>query len=337
MTTIGTARSTRTRRLVRRAILTSCVVAGLGLAALPAQANSPEDVCKMDPTDTGSICAFVTNQVLRFGDQPGIFGAQYIKKTEVRVLRGRHVIDGLGLSLLNGYAYDKFSRSDFGTHATGLITYRGYDRELTAAQVTVRADHEPFADRDPDKRIGLTCESQAFLVCETPPVWMKNRVGSAWYNWLQNNADGPNPVTNVIGFASIESRPLVVKILNMTDQPLVRTGEVRTNGMLRSQMVDDPATVAASVNERTGVGYYHFYRDADRANSATFFYEFENGAASSTLTGGVLEFTVDVDADGTTEASKCVPPTGLMLSVECSVTMIGLADGILTALVAVGV
>ena len=62
-----------------------------------------------------------------------------------------------------------------------------------------------------------------------------------------------------------------------------------------------------------------------------------SGQPTLSLTGGALEFTINVAADGSTEASKCVPPTGLLQSVECSVTVIGIADGTLQALVAVGV
>ena len=315
-------------------MLVIALLASLGAGALPAHAAGvPEDECKFNPAnDRGSICAYVTNRVLRFGDQPGVLAGGAIVKGDVRVVRGHRAAQGQRDVPYNDASWDKFTPSLI--YGTGLITYRGASGVLTDTQVDVRADHEPFTDKDPDKRIGLTCEAQTFLVCELPPVWMKNRVGSAWYNWASG---GPQPISNVIGFATIESRPLIVKVLNMTDQPLVRSGDVRTNGLLHSTLVADPATVAASVDDRTGVGYYHFYRDAARSTSATFFYEFADGPTATSLTGGALEFTINVAADGSTEASKCVPPTGLLQSVECSVTVIGIADGTLQALVAVGV
>jgi hypothetical protein len=320
-------------RSYRRAVLVFALLASLGVGALPAHAAGiPEDECKMDPTVKGSICAYVTNRVLRFGDQPGVLAGAAVVKGDVRVIRGFHAAHGQRDIPYNDASWDKFGPRTI--HGTGVTTYHGADAGLTDARVDVRADHEPFTDTDPNKRIGLTCEAQTFFVCETPPVWMKNRVGSAWYNWASG---GPQPVSNVIGFATIESRPLIVKVLNMTDQPLVRSGDVRTNGLLRSTLVTDPGTVAASIDDRTGVGYYHFYRDADHSTSATFFYEFANGPTATSLTGGALEFTVNVAADGSTDASKCVPPTGLLQSVECSVTVIGIADGTLQALVAVGV
>lgn len=321
---------TRTRR---HAVILIALLASLGAGALPAHAAGvPEDECKMDPTVAGSVCAYVTNRVLRFGDQPGVLAGAAVVKGDVRVIRGYHVAQGPRDVAYNDGSWDKFSPKAI--HGTGVATYRGVDAGLTDARVEVRADHEPFTDTDPDKRIGLTCEAQTFFVCETYPVWIKNRVGSAWYNWASG---GPQPVSNAIGFATIESRPLIVKILNMTEQPLVRSGDIRTNGLLRSTLVVDAATVAASINDRTGVGYYHFYRDADRSTSSTFFYEFANGPTATSLTGGALEFTINVAEDGSTDASMCVPPTGLIQSVECSVTVIGIADGTLQALVAVGV
>ena len=309
-------------------MLVIALLASLGAGALPAHAAGvPEDECKFNPAnDRGSICAYVTNRVLSFGDQPGVLAGGAIIKGDVRVIRGVHAAQGPRDVPYNDASWDKFSPYT-GFHGTGVVAYRGADAGLTDARVEVRADQEPFEDnKEPEKRFGLTCEAQTFLVCEVPPVWMKNRFGLAFA-----------PISNVTGFATIESRPLIVKVLNMTDQPLVRSGDVRTNGVLRSTLVADPATIAASVNDRTGVGYYHFYRDADRSTSATFFYEFADGPTANSLTGGALEFTINVAADGSTEASKCVPPTGLLQSVECSVTVIGIADGTLQALVAVGV
>lgn len=317
----------------RHAVILAALLASLCAGALPAHAaGNPEDECRMDPTVKGSICAYVTNRVLRFGDQPGVLAGAQISKGDVRVVRGYHAAKGERDVAYNDASWDKFAPRL--VHGTGVVTYRGTAPDLAAAQVDVRADHEPFTSQDPDKRIGLTCESQSFLVCETYPVWMKNRVGSAWYNWASG---GPEVLSNAIGFATIESRPLIVKVLNMTEQPLVRASDVRTNGLLRSAEVKDPSTIAASIDGRTGVGYYHYYRDADRATSATFFYEFANGSTETSLTGAALEFTVNVAADGSTDASNCVPPTGLIQSVECSVTIIGIADGTLQALISVGV
>lgn len=334
-TPLGEARTMHTPRSARRALLLALfalAVLALGFGSAPAQAAGiPEDDCKMSGLNV-SICAYVTNRVLQFGDQPGVLAGTGIEKSRVRVANGNHAEKGPRDVAYNDATYDSFSRAAF--KLLGFMTFQGTAGPLSNAEVTVRADYDTFTDTDPDKRIGLTCEGASYFVCETSPVWMKNRTGDAAYNWVTG---GPKLVSNVIGFASIESRPLIVKILNMTEQPLVRSGDVRTNGLLRSEEVADPATVAASVDDRTGVGYYHFYRDAERGNSATFLYEFADGTSSTSLTGGALEFTIDVAADGSTDASKCVPPTGILQNVECSVTVIGIADGTLQALVAVGV
>lgn len=323
-----------------RAMLVVALLASLSAAAVPAHAAGvPEDECEQSPT-TDSICAYVTSRVLRFGDQPGVLATQGVVKSDVQTLQGKHAPKGPVDVAYNDASFDGFYRLGLG-FPLGIVTYRGSTGTLAQGQVSIRADYKAFTHRDKEdaepKKIGLSCESASFLVCQTPPVWVSNRIGSAWTNWTQNGGRGPEPVSNVIGFATIESRPLIIKILNMTDQPLARSGAVRTNGLLRSERIADPESVAASIDQRTGVGYYHYYRDADSANSATFFYTFEPGTTSSSLTGGALEFTVEIAADGSTDASKCVPPTGLTQSVECSVTMLGDAGGTLVALVAVGV
>ncbi|MGI9186601.1 MAG: hypothetical protein ACR2J9_03610 [Gaiellales bacterium] len=301
----------------------------IGVASAQA-AGTPEDECAMRASslEAGSVCAYVTNRVLRFGDQPGVLAGANITKDNVRTLRGDHRINGPATIDFNDATYDKFVASV--VNSTGLIDFRGSTGTLSDARVSVRADYEPFVDKDQEKLFSLTCESEHYLTCETYPVWMKNQTKSGWMG-------PPLDVRTVTAYATIESRPLIVKILNMTDQPLVRESAPRTHGMLRSERIGDPQTIAASIDDRTGVGYYHFYRDPDRAASATFFYEFADGAHVTTLSGGALEFTVNVAADGSTEMSKCTPPTGMLQNVECSVTMIGIADGTLTALVAVGV
>ena len=117
----------------------------------------------------------------------------------------------------------------------------------------------------------------------------------------------------------------------------MRSTEAREDGLLRDTAVADPATIPAFANEALGAGYYHYFRDISRANSATVSYTFADGATSTSLTGGVIDIDIAVASDGKTEASSCKAPQGMSVTVQCSVTVIGSADGILTALVAVGV
>jgi hypothetical protein len=174
-----------------------------------------------------------------------------------------------------------------------------------------------------DPKFTLDCPGATYLVCVLPKVWEK-----------QINSQ-PQAFT---GLATIESRPLVIKIMNLTDQPLTRSSEARGMAVLRDPSVSPrPANVPAMADGLAGTAYYHYYRDASVANNVTMSYAFADGTASQVLTGGVLDINVDVAADGTTGASSCTPPEGLPLTVECKVTMLGSADGVLMALVSVGV
>ena len=167
----------------------------------------------------------------------------------------------------------------------------------------------------------MTCPEQAYLVCQTPAVF-SHKVN--------------RHVRDITGFASIESRPLIVKIINQTDQPLVRSSEARTTGLLRDDQVADPATINAMHNGHVGNGYYHFYRDSSKANNATVSYTFGAGSEGTALTHGVIDIDIVVDEAGTTTTSTCRAPEGLDVTVQCAVTMIGSADGILTAIVSIG-
>ena len=153
------------------------IMLAVGLPSAHA-AGIPEDECKMSGLNV-SICAYVTNRVLRFGDQPGGLVGTGIEKSRVRVANGNHAVKGPRDVAYNDATYDDFSIAAF--KVLGFMTFQGTAGPLSNAEVTVRADYDTFKDTDPDKRIGLTCEGASYFVCETYPVWMKNRTGDAAY------------------------------------------------------------------------------------------------------------------------------------------------------------
>lgn len=309
-----------------RIVIALLLLVGALIGSGTAQA-SPIESCPGFPggINQTSICSYVTNRVLVFGNQPGVLGEGQIERTGAHAVTG----DSYGASAASTLAYNASAWNFFGSQhqVHGVATYAAPSGVLKGASVRVVANYKTFVNDDShEDRYGLECNAATFLVCTTPGVWMKNRD----YSWHQM-------LTMVEGLASIESRPLVVKILNMTDQPLVRSTDVVMNNVRRDEQVADPATINAGTDGRTGAGYYHFYRNPSANDTVSFNYAFANGTDATALTGQEIGVDINISKDGTTDTSACTAPTGSSTTVECSVTVLGLADGILEAVVVVGV
>ena len=311
-------------------LLGVALAAGAALTGSTVAQASPIEQCPGHPGGTydTTVCAYVTNRALTFGAHPGVLTEGEIKRTGALAISGDNYAESAATTLaFNASAWNFFASrgyADAGAH--GYVTYTATTSALEHANVRVVAYHDDFMGENHDSRYSLTCNSVTYLVCTTPAVWMMNRN----YSWYQ-------PLRMVEGFASIETRPLVVKILNMTDQPLVRSTELALNNVRRDEQVADPATIPAGTDGRTGVGYYHFYRNASAIDTVSFTYAFANGADTTALTGQEIGIDINIAKDGTTDASSCSAPTGSSTNIECSVNVLGLADGILEAVVVVGV
>ncbi len=325
------------RRLVpRRSLIVAAVMGLLATVLSPTLASGQsalQTACSTVEYGT-SMCAYVTNRVLVFGEKPGELQEGEITRSGTRNQSGNNSRFSTAAPIPFNLAGWNYFEPTWTTNAGAVISYRGVTEPLASRQVSVRAYLDEFAEFSETKRFSLSCLDAEYLVCTTPDVWKTNREGSPVINWIAS----PFPrMQNAKGIASIESRPLIVKVLNMTDQPLVRAFEVRANGAIRDTQTADPETIRAGADGRTGAAYYHFYRDASRANSVALSYAFVDGAGATSLTGGVLDIDIAIDQDGTTEKSQCTVPSGGAVTIECSVTMLGLADGILQAVVTVGV
>ena len=269
------------------------------------------------------VCTVVTNRAWGFGSTGGQLQTMKLQMIGQQAVRGYWDTGTTEAFDWNGSAIGVFSNNVPQSRVdgpAGNVTYRAMGA-LGGSIVKVETGWNTLVGPN----YAPTCPTAAYLVCVAAQTWEKQI----------DNGQSPR---QIVGLATIESRPLIVKILNLTDQPLVRSSEARGTGVLRDQaMYPRPATVPALADGLAGTGYYHYYRDASVADNVTMSYAFADGTASKALTGGVLDINVDVAADGTTGASACTPPEGLPLTVECKVTMLGSADGILMALVSVGV
>ncbi|MGI9188255.1 MAG: hypothetical protein ACR2J9_12205 [Gaiellales bacterium] len=313
---IGTS---RLHAIARRLLLCVgvCTIVLTG-AAGSASAVMPSD-CQFP--QTWGVCGVVTNRVWAFGSTGGMLQTTNVWQTGESTSSGNWVGRSWSAFGWNESSWNSWSAASNSSTNGGDVSYIA-SGTLGASPVKVQTQFGNLSGAT-DPKFTLNCPSATYLVCVLPKVWER-----------KINA---NP-TQFTGLATLESRPLIIKILNLTDQPLVRSSEARGTGVLRDTGVSiRPATVPAVTDELAGTGYYHYFRDASVANNVTMSYAFADGATSTVLTGGVLDINVDVAADGTTGASACTPPEGLSLTVECKVTMLGTADGVLTALVSVGV
>lgn len=313
----------------RRSRATAVVVAaaGLGLTGAMAPTALAADV---QPTDCNfkdkifSVCSIVTNRLQVFGTRGGELLRTPMTKTGVRDIKG-YIAGGspknTNIAWNNG-SWDSYYLGGSTRGASGVATFRATTGALQAHSMQVETDYTRWWKGD-DRIFSPSCPGGTYYACLLPKT----------YAYGDTNR-GPAYVT---GYASVETRPLIVKVLNMTDQPLVRSTEARETGALRDTQVADPATIVAAGPRGPGAGYYHYFRDASVANAVTASYTFANGEGSTSLTGSVIDLNVQVDADGTTERSSCAVPEGGQVTIECSVTMLGISGGILTALVSVGV
>ena len=268
-----------------------------------------------------SVCGVVTNRIKGFDAHGGhLLGNQTLQITHINETHSTYG---------GGAAYKDGAVSIVKPWNTSWWQWFDGDRGITSftpaggalnTPVSVKYDWENM-NGFKEGTYTMTCPEQTYLVCQTPEVY-SHKVAKF--------------VHNLEGYASIESRPLIIKIINQTDQPLVRPIEARTTGLLRDNQVADPKTISAMHNGHVGNGYYHFYRDSSQANNATVSYTFAAGTEGSALTHGVLDINIDVDGAGDTTKSTCRAPEGLDVTVQCAVTMIGSADGILTAIVSIG-
>lgn len=309
----------RASRCIKRGLLTAAAVVvgaiafgGTASAVTPADCSFPQ---------TWGVCGVVTNRIWAFGWNGGTLTTTKIWQTGETTSNGNWVGRSWGAFDWNESSWNSWSAASVNNKLGGDATYTA-SGTLGAVPVKVATKHGELAGLN-DPKFALSCPNATYLVCVLPKVWEK-----------QINSQ-PQEFT---GLATIESRPLIIKILNLTDQPLERSSEARGTGVLRDTATSErPRSVPALADGLAGTGYYHYYRDASVANNVTMSYTFADGVTAKTLTGGVLDINVDVAADGTTGASACTPPEGLPLTVECKVTMLGTADGVLTALVSVGV
>ena len=338
------------RHTARRAVLALAVLALLAVLA-PASASAAPSTAWDTPC--GSIdaepffCTVIINNVRKFTSTPGHFLESKALRGDVTLTKGEHLS-----SSANDFAYvsqsmwSVFGNSGWLSNLKDVVAETKVSvasSSLTSHAVSVVASG-PHVSQEVNKNgitastlFGLTCTSESYLTCITPGTWRDNRTKNLTFTQY------PERFT---GFAWIESRPLIVKVINMTSQPLVPDGSVRVDNMLRSQSIATPTRIdGLSDTGRPGVGYYHLYRDSSQSASVSLSYRFADGPAGEiALSRELVDATVDVskvaDATGgestwSTDKSKCEAPTALGVSVQCDVTMLGSADGTLEAVVVV--
>ena len=272
-----------------------------------------------------NVCGVITNRTLGFNTRGGdLSTTQHLQVTNFVGTKATYV-DGskVGDITWNQSVWESFRSGGRESGLTHIETTGGalhHGGVLHHKPVAVDFSWMNMNGRNSGS-FAMLCPETTYLVCRTPEVFSHE---------VSTN------VPDITGFASIESRPLIVKIINQTDQPLVRSTQAYTTNLMRDLQVADPETINAMHNGRVGNGYYHFYRDSSKVNNATVSYTFAAGTEGTALTHGVLDIDIVVDEAGNTTTSTCRAPEGLDVTVQCVVTMIGSAEGILTAIVSIG-
>ena len=280
-----------------------------------------------------SVCSFVVNRTLVFGAKPGEIVQGAIERAGTRVEAGNQGAESTsGEFAWNHAAWNIFEygfRNPVGTTWYRLLGVDG----MSQHEVGVKADYNRFYLEGEFAR-GLTCVANGYLTCTAPAVWSHSPAYEGCFGIFSCIE---RPVMMVDAPATIETRPLIVKILNMTDQPLVRSSNPSLTGVVRDERIEDPATIAAGTDGRTGAGYYHLLRDSSRADGVAMSYVFADGVGATSLTGRDLNIDIVVGEDGSTAQSSCSASSSGAVAIECDVKVLGDADGILEAVVTVGV
>ncbi|MGI9117659.1 MAG: hypothetical protein ACR2JV_08510 [Gaiellales bacterium] len=348
----GAQRVGRAAAVLPFALLALVLIVGLVPTPANAEPTAAWETPCGDIAAEPFFCSVIANRAMMFGSTPGVLRESKILRVDVTMTKGEHLGDSSNEgAFVNQSMWSLFGNTGFAANlkdVVGEVKVAVGSSSTTPYPVSVVASGPHVSQKVGDNGIsaatlfGLSCTSESYLACVTPGTWRDNRSKNGLFTQY------PERFT---GFAAIETRPLIVKVINMTSQPLVPDGNVRVDNMLRSRSIAAPTQIdGLSDTGRPGVGYYHLYRDSVRDGSVSLTYRFVDGPEGEVaLTREYIDATVDVsraaavgsvdpnDAETvwSTDKSKCEAPKSLASSVECSVTVLGSADGTLEAVVVV--
>jgi len=285
-------------------VLSVIALGGTASAQVLFQVGLPEQCL----TDTGAItqpysntCGLIENKARGFGVQGSLQGMP-LTRTNVVMSDGRW----LGGSTNAGNP-GSFWASMFNTMAKpiGTVFYAPTSGPLVNDPVEIK-----FGDSG-DRNRPAKCINLKFFSCETPETLQKMAV--------QNDRLQPD-----LAVVIVQSHPVVLKIINQTDQRLTRSTDLRLTGFVQdTESTNDvlARSIAPLQGSQQGQAYYHLFRDQSVANNATVAYQFAAGG-TGVLTGAILNIDLSIGTDGVATGT-CNADQGLLVNLSCSVAVLG--------------
>ncbi len=247
------------------------------------------------------VCLLVENRARQYGVQ-GTFRGMTLQRTGVKMSKGSWS-GGSSVATNPGSFWGQFGIG--GTGLLGVVSYAPATGPLAGDALQIQV-----GDTGSDTRLAK-CVNVRFFACETPET-------------TQSLTDGNTLGQPPIAVAIVENRPVILKIINQTDQALRRSTDLRLTGFRQDTESTNDAlarSIAALQRSQQGQAYYHLFRDLSTDNNATVEYQFSSGG-SDVLTGGIVGISLTIDQNGEATGT-CNPPQGLLVTVSCAVRILG--------------
>ena len=247
------------------------------------------------------LCLLVENRTRQYGVQ-GTFNGMSLKRTDVKMSKG--FWDGGSSSATSpGSFWSRYGPG--GTGLLGVVSYAPATGPLAGTPVQIQV-----GESGSETRLAQ-CINVRYFACEIPETTQPP---------AESNILGQFPVAVAI----VENRPVILKIINQTDQPLRRSTDLRLTGFVQDTASTNDALalgIAALQRSQQGQAYYHLFRDLSVDNNATVEYQFAAGG-TDVLTGGIIGISLTIDRNGVATGT-CNPPQGLLVNVSCAVRVLG--------------
>jgi hypothetical protein len=292
------------------AVLLACVVLAILASAVAAQTfqvgkSSDCSAAVGNASNPGQdVCLLVENKAREFGVQGRLQGMP-LQRTNVSMSKGSWV----GGSSTAGNPGSFWGQLSVGfTGLLGTVSYAPTTGPLANEPVQIQVGETGSATRR------VKCVNLSFFSCETPET-------------LQSLSDNAILGQIPLGIAIVQSHPVILKIINQTDQPLSRSTQLRLTGFVQDTGTTNDALakgIAPLQGSQQGQAYYHLYRDQSVANNATVSYQFAAGG-TGVLTGAILNIDLSIGTDGVAKGT-CSADQGLLVNLACSVAVLGEAN-----------
>ena len=249
----------------------------------------------------GSYCALVENKARAFGVQGALTGMA-LERTNVTMSKGLW-LGGSSAAGNPGSFWASMFNNGFGLLGTAF--YAPPAGPLASDPVEIQLGDSGSSTRH------AKCINIRYFSCEIPET-------------TQEVVAGMTRGQSTLAVVIVQSHPVILKIVNQTDQRLTRSTQLRLAGFVQDTASTNDAlaqSIAPLQGSQQGQAYYHLYRDQSVADNATVSYQFAAGG-TGVLTGAILNIDLSIATDGVAKGS-CSADQGLNVNLTCSVAVLG--------------